>query len=208
MRKLTRDSDIYAIRDKIVKAYLKILLRKFKKINQGTITGFDEINALTGVSTAYTEIVDISVEGLKKVAEKTYKWLCDGDFLVDMWLSGWLQEVNPVTLYKWYDEAERKKGRLVEALIGCRTAAERKKQIDIAVKLWAKQFEQFADCVVSEMLAMVIKEEGYTYVRWCTEKDSRVCPDCFDREGKIYPISTIDMIPLHYNCRCWWIPVK
>lgn len=207
MRKLTKDSNIYAVRDRIVKAYLKILLRKFRKINQGTITSFDEINALQGVSTAYNEIIDISVKALKEVAQKTYKWLCDEDMLVDMWFSGWLNEYNPVTHYKWADEAERKKARLYEALMSCRTSAERKKQIDIAMRYWVKQFEQYADCIVSETLLKAYEDNGVKYVQWCTEKDGKVCSACHAREGKIYPIKHANLIPLHFNCRCWWIPV-
>lgn len=210
MRKLTKNTDIYAIRDKIVRAYLKILLRKFKQMNQKSVLGFDEVNALQGVSTDFNDIVDTSVKALREVAQKTYKWLTgdDEDMLIDMWLSGWLQEVNPVTLYKWYDEAERKRGRLLETLIGSKTSAQRKKEIDIAMRYWVRQFEQFADCVVSEMLSRAIKKAGYKYVEWNTERDARVCPDCHARQGKIYPVKSMDLIPLHYNCRCWWIPVK
>lgn len=208
MRKLTKDDDIFKIRDKIVKAYLKKILRRFKRLNQGFILGFDEVNVLTAVNTAYEDIIEMSVEALKKIAKQTYRWICDEDFLVDMWLSGWLNEFDPVTHYKWYDEADRKRSRAFEAIMSCRTSAERKKQIEVATKAWARQFDQVSDNLVEAVLKKAYQDNKVKYVRWKTKKDNRVCEDCEKRDGKIYPITSPDLHPLHYNCRCWWIPVK
>ena len=208
MRKLTKDSNIFEIRDKIVKAYLKQILRRFKRLNQGFILGFDEMNVLSAVNTAYEDVIGLSVEALRKIAKQTYRWVCDEDFLVDMWLSGWLQEYDPVTHYKWYDEADRKRSRAFEAVMSCRTSAERKKQIEVALKAWAKQFEQTADNVVEAVLVKAYLDNNVKYVKWISMRDKRVCSDCLGRDGKIYPITSPDLHPLHYNCRCWWIPVK
>lgn len=208
MRKITRDTDPFAIRDRIVKAYLKVLLRRFKKLNQGTILGFDEMNALSAVNETYRDVIRYTEEALKKVAEQTYRWLCDEDFIADMWLSGFLQQFDPVTHYKFYDEADRKRSRTYESIMSCRTSAERKKQIETATKAWAKQFEQTADNVVIAILKKAYEDNNIKYVMWYTMKDKRVCADCHSRDGKIYPITSPDLHPLHYNCRCWWIPVK
>lgn len=207
IRKLTKDTNIFLIRDKIVKIYLKKILRKFKKLNQGSIFGWDEIDALTGVYTVYDEIVDISVEGLKEVAKKTYKWLCDEDMLVDMWLSGFLSVPSPVTHYKFFDEAERKKTRLYEAIMSCRTVAERKKQIEIGMRYWVRQFEQTADDVVIGVLNEALKNNDIKYVVWHTMEDAKVCAECARRNNKIYPITSPLLQTVHYNCRCWWSPV-
>ena len=56
MRRFTTEDDIFKIRDKIVKAYLKMILRRFKRLNQGFITGFDEINILSAVNTTYEDV--------------------------------------------------------------------------------------------------------------------------------------------------------
>jgi SPP1 gp7 family putative phage head morphogenesis protein len=207
MRNLTKDSNPFKIRDKIVKAYLKMILRRFKRLNQGFITGFDEINILSAVNTAYEDVINMSVEALKKIAKQTYRWVCDDDFEADLWLSGFLQLYDPVTHYKWYDEADRKRSRAYEAIMSCRTSAERKKQIEVALKAWAKQFEQTADDVVVAVVKKAYEDNGIKYVKWVTKKDKRVCPDCNKRNGKIYPITSPDLQPLHYNCRCWWMPI-
>lgn len=208
MRKLTKNDDIFKIRDRIVKAYLKTILRRFRRLNQSMVSGFDEINALTAVNEAYTDVVNTSVEALKKIAKQTYRWVCDEDFPADLWLSGYLQQYDPVTHYKFYDEADRKRSRAFESLMSCTTSAERKKQIDTAMRYWAKQFEQTADNVVEAVLVQAYQNNDVKYVRWVTMKDSRVCADCGSRDGKVYPITSAQLHPLHYNCRCWWIPVS
>ena len=207
MRRFTTEDDIFKIRDKIVKAYLKMILRRFKRLNQGFITGFDEINILSAVNTTYEDVINMSVDALKKIAKQTYRWVCDDDFEADLWLSGFLQLYDPVTHYKWYDEADRKRSRAYEAIMSCRTSAERKKQIEVALKAWAKQFEQTADDVVVAVVKKAYEDNGIKYVKWVTKKDKRVCPDCHKRNGKIYPITSPDLHPLHYNCRCWWMPI-
>ena len=197
MRRFTTEDDIFKIRDKIVKAYLKMILRRFKRLNQGFITGFDEINILSAVNTTYEDVITMSVDALKKIAKQTYRWVCDDDFEADLWLSGFLQLYDPVTHYKWYDEADRKRSRAYEAIMSCRTAAERKKQIEVALRAWAKQFEQTADDVVVAVVKKAYEDNGIKYVKWVTKKDKRVCPDCHKRNGKIYPITSPDLVALN-----------
>ena len=208
MRKLTRESNPFEIRDRIVKTYLKLILRQFKRLNQGTILGFDEVNALSAVNETYEDVVNMTVEALRKVAKQTYHWICGEDFPADMWLDGFLQEFDPVTHYKFFDEADRKRTRAYEAIMSCQTSSERKKQIGIATRYLVRQFEQTADNVVDAVIVKAYKDNNVKYVTWYIMKDGKVCLDCKLRDGKIYPITSPDLHPMHYNCRCWWIPVK
>ena len=209
MRTLTSDSNIYEIRDRIVKIYLKKILRRFKKLNQ-SLLAFDEINSMNAVYTAYDEVVSMSVDALKDIARKTYRWVngSEDGFLVDMWLVGWLQQADPVTHYKFYEEADRKRSRLFEAVESVRTSSERKKQIEIGMRYWVKQFEQTADNLVDDVVIQAYKDNGVKYVMWMIKNDAKVCDDCYRRKGKIYPINSPLLKALHWNCRCWWIPVK
>ena len=208
MRILNRNSNPYEIRDKVVKIYLKRILRRFRKLNQ-SLLAFDEINGLTAVNECYSDVVEISVECLKEVAKRTRRWLNgDDDFLFEMWLMDWLSEPDPVTHYKYFDEADRKRSRLFEALESCRTSSERKKQIDLSMKYFVKQFEQTADDVVAAIIMQTYKDNGVKYVKWVTMHDTKVCADCAARDGKIYPITAVlQLLLLHWNCRCFWIPV-
>jgi SPP1 gp7 family putative phage head morphogenesis protein len=173
----------------------------------------------------------MSVEALKKIARQTYFWICEDDFPMYMWLaettglsrseiidrmlSGtmdsfvaeFLQQFDPVTHYKFYDEADRKRSRLFEAIESVRTSAERKKQIDTGLRYWSKQFEQTADNLVSAVVLQAYKDNGVKYVMWMIMSDAKVCDDCYRRKGKIYPVDSPLLKALHWNCRCWWIPV-
>ncbi len=43
---------------------------------------------------------------------------------------------------------------------------------------------------------------------WSTAGDDRVCPECEDYEGKTFAMNEArNLIPLHPNCRCAWIPL-
>lgn len=206
MRKLTKDSNIYEIRDKVVKIYLKRILRRFRKLNQSLLS-FDEINGLTAVNECYSEVVEISVECLKEVAKRTRKWLNGDDgFMVDMWVMGWLSEPDPITHYKYFDEADRKRSRLFEALESVATSTERKKQIELSMKYFVKQFEQTADDVVEAILLLTSEENGYKYGIWHTWGDAKVCEDCRKKEGKIILLSSFRK--LHWNCRCYPEPIE
>lgn len=207
MRTLTKDSNIYEIRDKIVKVYLKKILRRFRQLNQSLLS-FDEINSMNAVYTAYDDVVSMSVDALKEIAKQTYRWICDEDFLVDMWLSEWLKQADPVMHYKFYDEADRKRSRLFEAVESVRTSAERKKQIEVGMRYWVKQFEQTADNLVDDVVLQAYRDNGVKYVMWMIMNDAKVCNDCYKRNGKIYPIDSPLLRALHWNCRCWWIPIR
>jgi len=209
MRALTKDSNIYEIRDRIVKIYLKKILRRFRQLNQ-SLLAFDEINALSTVNNTYDDVINMTVDALRDIAKKTYRRIngSDGDFIVDMWLSDWLRQADPVMHYKFYEEADRKRSRLFEAIESVRTSAERKKQIDTGLRYWSKQFEQTADNLVSAVVLQAYKDNGVKYVMWMIMSDAKVCDDCYRRKGKIYPIDSPLLRALHWNCRCWWIPVK
>jgi SPP1 gp7 family putative phage head morphogenesis protein len=50
-------------------------------------------------------------------------------------------------------------------------------------------------------------EELGVQVEWSTAEDEDVCPECEDMEGTIIDIDDAhNMIPLHPNCRCAWVP--
>lgn len=209
MRKITRDTNIYEIRDRVIKVYLRKILRRFRQLNQ-SLLAFDEINGLSAVNACYDDVVQITVDALKDIAKRTYKWAngSDDGFMVDMWLVGWLDISDPVLHYKFYDEADRKRSRLFEALESVKTQAERKQQIDIGLRYWTKQFEQTADNLVDAVMSEVYKNNDIRYVMWVTMKDEKVCEDCYVRDGKLYPIDTDEVPPLHWNCRCHMIPIK
>lgn len=121
-----------------------------------------------------------------------------------------LGEYNPVTGYLYYPEADRKRSRLAEALItavilGLR--AEYHKELKKFADLWHTQTLQYAETMVDKTRIKTFKKNGIKRVVWVSEHDNRVCEECKERDGKIYPINAIPTKP-HYNCRCWIEPLK
>lgn len=121
-----------------------------------------------------------------------------------------LEEYNPVTGYLYYPEADRKRSRLAEALItavilGLR--ADYHKELKKFADLWHTQTLQYAETMVDKTRIKTFKKNGIKRVVWVSEHDNRVCEECKERDGKIYPINAIPTKP-HYNCRCWIEPLK
>ena len=50
-------------------------------------------------------------------------------------------------------------------------------------------------------------EDVEVEAEWSTADDERVCPKCHAMEGKVFTLAGArEMLPLHPNCRCTWIP--
>ena len=125
------------------------------------------------------------------------------------YVEGILEEYNPVTGYLYYPEADRKRARLSEMLIaavlfGLRT--EYHAQLRKFAKLWHTQTLQYGETMVDKTRIETFKKNGIRRVMWQSEHDERVCEECKERDGKIYPIDDIPTKP-HYRCRCWLVPI-
>ena len=185
--------------------------------------GFDELGAprITKLTTdmlkrllkdnlkAYIEIAEKSsaeaADDVKEVSGIAVKPLKTDEEYVN----GMLEEYNPVTGYLYYSEAERKRARLAEALIAAvlfGLRAEYHKELTKFANLWHTQTLQYGETVVDKTRLDTFKKNGIKRVRWVSEKDSRVCEVCKERDGKIYPIDGVPTKP-HYRCRCWIMPV-
>lgn len=50
------------------------------------------------------------------------------------------------------------------------------------------------------------KEDDIEKVQWLAGPDDRICEDCEEMDGTIYPIDEAPELPLHPNCRCVLVP--
>lgn len=48
---------------------------------------------------------------------------------------------------------------------------------------------------------------GVEMVEWIAAYDDRVCPECEEKHGTVYPIDGSPDLPVHPNCRCTLVPV-
>ena len=216
---ITRDTDLFEYEDKVVKILLRKLLRKFRSLNRkiqaSTINGVDELNVITSVNKMYDEVIELTLEFLKAVALRAY-WKArrkkrDDDFLLDLWLMGYLAEYNPVTEYLFFQEADRKRARLIEAIMSVLVTPNQKttvqKVIDQALRYWVRQVEQFGDCVVLAATEKAYEDNGTKKLMWVTQKDDRVCSLCRPLDGRIFQVGEVPP-PQHYNCRCFTVEVE
>ena len=109
-----------------------------------------------------------------------------------------LEETDPVTLYVFLTEADRKKQRLIEAMAA---AQDKSHEIDKALRLWTVQVAQYADNTVFNARMQAFRDAGIERVRWITQHDERVCKKCDKLDGHIFRIEDVPP-PQHWGCRC------
>lgn len=213
--KLTRQAQLFSYTDKVIKAYLLLLIREFSKIQRKvSVTAFDEVNVISAVNTEWGEIDRLMKEALQRIAIYYYHLGCDHckqeyeDELFILYFLAYLDDFDELTHYQYNNELDRKRARLIEALLSVNTLTKRKEQLQTALKLLTKQFKQTADNVTGMAILRAFEEAGVKNVEWVTQRDERVCPVCGALDRKVFPIKKCPMLPQHYNCRCFVIPYK
>lgn len=205
---------MYEYADRLLRVMKRRNLRLFDKLR---ILKFDELNIMQSVSAVYDSAVqdakkkflEIAVSAyidalmLASVREDNAKRRAEKD-IDDDWVLDMLEEYNPITLYRFIPEAERKKMRTAEAMLASRNAP---KENDKALRLWNGQIEQYAIDITDRATMQGYKAGGIQYVKWITQEDEKVCPYCRSLHGKVF---RIDRAPkkAHYRCRCYYVPAK
>lgn len=204
----------YDAADRAIRDMNKRNLRAFDRLK---MLPFDELNILREVTKVYEEARRLAIRRYFAVALDAYEvafFLLGFDkeeareraeeAVTEDWILDMLEDYDEVTLYRFDEETERKKARLVEALIASHNKAE---EVDKALRLWSIQVAQYADNTVVRATMAAYEDAGVDKVEWITEQDNRVCAVCDERDGKIYDIDKVPPIP-HFRCRCTIVPVK
>ena len=206
---ITRQTALFDYADKLLNIYLRQMLRKFSK-TQNKLLSFDELNVIntqTAVNDLYEEALKLALEAYRKIAKYYYRLVRnDDDFPLDMWLSDLLSAYDPVTYYLFYPEEDRKRARMLEAMLSARTKADLKKEVFKAYRYWARQFKHYLDKTAVNAVIEAYKRNGYSLFEWVTAHDEKVCAECEPKDGKLYTLKELPPLPLHYNCRCYIIP--
>lgn len=203
---------MYEYTDKVIKQLNGYYLRLFTTIK---LLKFDELNVIPSVKEVYQKCLKMAKKryleiarhyfdkayslAAKKGAKKPSKNWVDYDWLLDM-----LEEYDPVTLYQFVPEMERKRDRLIEAILA---STKKKQEIDKALRYWSRQSNQYADKVTDRATIRGYQAAGIKKVRWMTEKDEKVCDDCKRLDMKVFDIDKVPDKP-HWGCRCYLLPVK
>ena len=120
-----------------------------------------------------------------------------------------LKRYDPVTEYLYYPEADRKRLRLAEGINATRESQNRpgyNALLKRNAKLLKDQFGQYAIETEDQTVIETWKAAGIEKVQWITQDDEKVCAECRPRHLQIYDINRIP--GKHYNCRCYWRPVR
>jgi len=184
--------------------------------------GFDQLNAprVTSLTTAMIErLLKENKKAFLKIAKEAADEAADDVTAIGMaakpivtdekYVDGVLNEYNPITSYLYYPEADRKRARLSEAIMAAVVVNSRSdyhKELKKFANLWHTQTLQYGETMVDKTRVKTFEKNGIKYVRWITQGDEKVCTECKERNGKIYPIGKIPTKP-HYRCRCWLEPL-
>ena len=205
--------NIYEPADKVIRELNRRNLKAFGKLKTAK---WDELNVIRQVDTVYEDSIRMAKQRYYEMAVEVYivalyeagvdkvkaTQMAD-DHITRDWILQWLTEVDPVTLYAFLPEAERKKQRLMEALVWARN---RNAEIDKALRYWSKQLGQYAINLTDYARIDAFKAAGISEVIWETENDELVCEYCEPLDGKVFPIIAVPA-KKHLNCRCHLVPV-
>lgn len=220
--------------DKLYKEYARRMVRAYNSLNRELqALPFDELNASKGykavsdrVKKTYKKLYDDLFDILILIALEAFERYCtteierkgnkikyyvgkeDGfrktkTFNAEEYVTWYLSAVNHVTQYIFVNEYERKLARTIEELISSSNKSDINKNINKAMKYWNRQAKQAGDNITMEAALLGAKSAGVKKVIWVTQEDERVCPKCSEKDGKIFDIDKI-LMPLHYNCRCYF----
>lgn len=193
----------YNAADKAIKAINRENLKLFGRLKIRLMKA-DELNIIRSVGETYDTSIRMAERRLLECARLAYlaamqesgkrkRNPIDRDWLIDF-----LMMADPVTLYRFLPEAERKKARLTEALAA---TTERAKEVDKALRDWTRQIGQAAIEVTDAATIEALETAGVPKVQWVSEHDARVCDVCEDMDGNVYDIDKVPKKP-HWACRC------
>ena len=120
------------------------------------------------------------------------------------WLLDRLMDYEPVAKYVYANEVERKRDRLAEAVNASKAKA---REFDRGLGFWSQMTAHFSDYVSDESTKKAFQDAGVQEVRWNTQRDGKVCKECEDRDGKVFPVNKIPPKP-HWGCRCYVTAVR
>lgn len=213
--------NFYAYTDKALKYLRRYYIRQFNAAKMQIRA--DNLNIIGVSQQLYNNLARETELVFRKIAKHKYREICDEDFIVGMWLSGFLEESNSLTGYVWRNDIDRKRQYFVESLLaempesgtlsatkgnGKLSGADIDKAAKKALRYWYQAQKQYADLVTDAAAMQAFEDMNVEFVKWVTAHDEAVCSECVPRDGKIYPLKHAPKIPAHYNCRCHYVRVK
>lgn len=197
------ETAMYEYTDKIIRYLTKRFIRLFGDAKSNLLP-MDEVNVLRYSHTFYDSLEEITEIYLLKLAKKVYRDTATNKKrkIDNKWLRNALSQYDPVTMYVYLYEVDRKRERFAEAVIA---SANRAFEVEKALRYWSRMVNQYAVEITDKAVIDAYIDDDVTNVIWVTIDDEKRCKECVKRDGKIYDIDDIPPKP-HPNCRCILLP--
>ena len=193
--------NFYAYTDKALKYLRRYYIQRFDSAKMQIRA--DKLNVISVTTRLYERIAYETEKVFRKIAKQKYRELTGDDFIVGMWLSGMLDESNPMTGYVWRNDIDRKRQYFTESIMSGEPID---KAVKKALRYWYGSQKQYADIITDAAAMQAFEDMNTVYVQWNTADDCRVCSKCLSMDGHIYPINHAPIKP-HYGCRCYFTRV-
>lgn len=214
--------NVYGRADEIIYRLLRETAKKFNATKRrlssasSSLAAFDEINLL------FAEVDDLATDAYIAIANDGYDQVSPGKRpeRIDLdWIFYVEGLYDPTTEYVYYNEYDRQKESLKEAVMSAieraRNGTERtdasgdrvtlvadiKRLFDKAYNRLAHMFQQFAIRFLDLGRLDAMEDDGVQKVMWNATPDERTCAECNALDGEIFPITQIP--DKHWGCRCW-----
>lgn len=170
---------------------------------------FDELNVLEICKELYDDLSADNQKCFLELAQEQYMAVTPhGSKPPDIgWLLDLLLMYDPVTLYVYQNEVERKRDRTAEAINASTVKAAKVVEFRRGLSYWAQMTAHYADDVSDKATLKAFEDAGVKKVRWNTLEDGHECETCRERGGNVYPIGKVPPKP-HWRCRCWLAAVE
>lgn len=189
---------MYKATDWIILHINRQLIHKFAQLK--SLASYDEFNVIGEVNTVYADIDRLIRRSFLLIAQKSYDRFVEKNkgSVNEIWLDMFLDSYDPTTKYVYTNEFDRKRARLIEAIIASTTKSA---EIDAALRSLSFMVRVYAIRVTDEAVLQAYRDDEVELIEWDAEEDEKTCAVCAKRDGNIYEIEALPDKP-HMNCRC------
>lgn len=201
---------IFIHADRALMVIFNQMSREFQ--NMSTQLGFDELNVMNTrktVNDMYERMNRMILDQYKEIARKAYREAAalvknaNVEFDAAAFITRLIRAYNPLSDFVYTREYTRKRDRAFESIIATeRGNQEMRRNLKRALDVLALQVRQYADNATIGARIEAFRDADVEYVRWIIEDDDRTCSICRDRDGRIYRLDELPMMPAHWRCRC------
>ena len=217
---MSEATSIYRHADRELKHMFRHVGAEFQ--NGALRAAWDDLNVIsitTQVNELYSRLYEYMLGRYVRIAKRAYRDAWDelypgekpGRDLDYLFVAMVLDGYDDKTEYKYSSEWQRKRDRLNEALLsigpeGTANGQRAREAFQRARRLLERQIMDMADTMTDDARNEAFRDAGVDEVQWNTQRDTKVCHECRERDGEVY---TLDRLPpKHPHCRCYYTPVR